>query len=337
MERRLLFFTAPARVELRSAEIPSPGAGQFLVKSLVSAISPGTELLIYRGQAPQDLAADPTISALAGSLAYPLQYGYATVGRVAALGRDLSSDWLGRLVFAFQPHQTHFLTEPAQVLPLPENVSPERAVFLPNMETALNLVMDARPLIGERVVIFGQGIVGLLTCALLARFPLAELLTLDMFPNRRAASRTAGATASLDPTEQSSLQQVRADRGVDLAVELSGAPQALDQALAVTGFAGRVVIGSWYGSKPVSLDLGSAFHRSRIRILSSQVSSIDPELAGRWDKARRFELAWKMLPQVQPERWITHRLPFEQAGQGYRLLDQQPDQAIQVIFDYQDD
>ncbi|MBN1668264.1 MAG: zinc-binding alcohol dehydrogenase, partial [Anaerolineales bacterium] len=286
------------------------------------------------GQAPQDLPADDSIAALGGDLSYPLQYGYAAVGQVAALGCGVDPAWLGRQVFAFQPHQTHFTASPEEVLPLPAGIPAESAVFLPNMETAVNLVMDARPLIGERVAIFGQGIVGLLTCALLARYPLAELLTLDPLANRRAASLQAGATRSLDPSAENNLMQVHGEAGLDLAIELSGAPRALDQAIAVTGFAGRVLIGSWYGSKPVQLDLGAAFHRSRIRLLSSQVSSLEPALSGRWSKARRFELAWKMLRQVQPQRWITHRLPFAQAARGYQLLDQQPDQAIQVIFDY---
>jgi threonine dehydrogenase-like Zn-dependent dehydrogenase len=306
----------------------------MLVKTQFSAISPGTELLIYRGYAPKELAADANIAALGGSLVFPLQYGYAAVGTVIEVGGDISPKWINGTVFSFQPHQTHFITKPEQVIPLPEGISPQSAVFLPNMETAVNFLMDGHPLIGERVAVFGQGIVGLLTVALLSKFPLKDLLTLDLYPNRRAASLDAGAIQSFDPSNTTTLSQVRGENGMDLVYELSGYPKSLDQAISVTGFAGRVVVGSWYGRKRVSLDLGSHFHRSRIQIISSQVSSLAPTIRGRWDKSRRFDLSWEMIHKVQPERWITHRLPFLQAAQGYRLLDQNPEKVIQVILDY---
>jgi 2-desacetyl-2-hydroxyethyl bacteriochlorophyllide A dehydrogenase len=334
MQRQSLFFTDPYKTEIRMMELQPPAPGELLVETLVSAISPGTELLIYRGQAPTELAADESIAALGGSLAFPLQYGYAAVGKVIETGGSLPRDWIGKTVFSFQPHQTHFSVTPEQIIPLPEGISPEAAVFLPNMETAVNFVMDGHPLIGERVAVFGQGIVGLLTTALLARFPLGGLLTLDKYPNRRAASLEAGAVQSFDPTDADALAQVSGESGIDLAFELSGNPTALDQTIAVTGFAGRVVIGSWYGQKRASLDLGGHFHRNRIQLISSQVSSIHPSLRGRWDKTRRLDLAWEMIREVQPQCLITHWMPFNDASQGYELLDQKPGEVIQVLLDY---
>jgi threonine dehydrogenase-like Zn-dependent dehydrogenase len=121
---------------------------------------------------------------------------------------------------------------------------------------------------------------------------------------------------------------------MDLCFELSGAPEALDQAIAVTGFDGRVVVGSWYGQKRASLDLGGRFHRSRIRLVSSQVSTLAPALTGRWSKARRFELAWEMLRQVRLARLVTQRFPVEQAAEAYQLIDQQPGETIQVLLTY---
>lgn len=334
MKRQSLFFTAPYQVEIRDMEFSESGSGELLVETHFSAISPGTELLIYRGQAPTALAVDETITALGGSLAFPLQYGYAAVGQVIGAGYDLERTWIGKRVFSFQPHQTHFTATPEQVFILPDDLSFEAGVFLPNVETAVNFVMDGNPLIGERVAVFGQGIVGLLTTALLARFPLGDLITFDLYPNRRTASLDAGATQSYDPAEMSNLAQVRGDAGFDLAYELSGSPAALDQAIAMTGFAGRVVIGSWYGQKRANLDLGGHFHRRRIQLIGSQVSSIAPCLSGRWSKTRRLDLVWKMIRQLQPEQWITTRLPFKDAGRGYKLLDQKPDEIIQVLLDY---
>jgi 2-desacetyl-2-hydroxyethyl bacteriochlorophyllide A dehydrogenase len=336
MQRKSLYFTAPGQIELRSETCPAPAAGEVLVRTRLSAISSGTELLIYRGQAPEDLAADDEIASLEGQLSFPLKYGYAAVGEVVACGPDVDEAWLGRDVFSFQPHQTHFTAPISRVIPLPEGISREGATFLPNMETAVNFVMDGRPLIGERVAVFGQGIVGLLTTALLVRFPLSALISLDRYPNRRQASRQVGADITHDPTEEGVLQTMRGQDGVDLAYELSGNPAGLVDALEVVGFAGRVVIGSWYGQKRTDLNLGGRFHRSRIRLISSQVSTLAPELRGRWDKARRFDVAWAMIRQVKPERLITQRIPFEQAERAYTLLDCHPEQAIQVLLDYEE-
>jgi len=329
-----LYFTAPYQVEIRDLQFKEPGPDEILVKTLFSAISSGSELLIYRGQAPCGLAADEILPALDGRLAFPLQYGYAAVGQVIEKGGNISQDWIGRTVFSFQPHRTHFTVSSNQAFILPPGIDPQTATFLPNMETAVNFVMDGHPLIGERVAVFGQGVVGLMTTALLAQFPLQDLLTVDAYPNRRTASMDAGATQSFDPTAVEALAQVRSESGVDLAYEISGSPAALDQAISVTGYGGRVVIGSWYGNKSAALDLGGAFHRSRIRLISSQVSTIEPSLTGRWSKTRRFDLAWAMIRQVKPERWISHKIPFQEAVRGYELLDQHPGQVLQVLLDY---
>ncbi|OGO63130.1 MAG: oxidoreductase [Chloroflexi bacterium RBG_19FT_COMBO_55_16] len=339
MDRLSLYFTAPRQISVRQETLPSPGRGQALVRTLLSAISPGTELLIYRGEFPPELPLDENIPALAGGFAYPIKYGYAAVGEVIGLGADLDSTWLGKQVFAFQPHASHFLAPVEEMLPLPEGLAVEEAVFLPNMETALNFVLDGQPLIGEKVVVFGQGIVGLLTTALLVQFPLADLITLDRYPLRRQASLDLGAQASLDSSDPQELKLGRARlggsfSGADLVYELSGNPVALDQAIDYCGFNGRVVIGSWYGSKRASLDLGARFHRSRMRLISSQVSSLAPELSGRWGKARRFQVAWEMLQKVKPSRFITHRFPITQAEKAYQLIDQDPSQTIQLVLEY---
>jgi 2-desacetyl-2-hydroxyethyl bacteriochlorophyllide A dehydrogenase len=325
-----LLFTAPYQVAVQEQPTPNPDPGEVLVQTLVSAISPGTEMLIYRGQFPNDLAVDESIGALAGAFGYPLRYGYAAVGRVISLGEGVEASWLGRLVFAFQPHGTHFAAPLTELLLIPEGIAPEAAAFLPNMETAVNFVLDGAPLLGERVTVFGQGVVGLLTTALLAQFPLASLTTVERFAARRQRSLELGAHASLDPAEP-----IPCD--CDLTYELSGAPQALDAAIAATGFDGRVIIGSWYGQKRVSLDLGGRFHRSRIRLISSQVSTLAPGLAGRWTKARRFEAAWQQIERIRPERLITHRIPFERVAEAYQLLDQQPQQTLQILLTYSSD
>jgi 2-desacetyl-2-hydroxyethyl bacteriochlorophyllide A dehydrogenase len=333
MERFSLYFTAPGQVSVRQEDLPPLAPNQVLVRSQLSAISPGTEMLAYRGQFPTDLPVDESIPALEGAFGYPLKYGYACVGRVIAAGDAIDPQWIDRRVFAFHPHESCFSAVPEELLPLPEDIAFEDAVFLPNMETAVNFVMDGSPVIGERVVVFGQGVVGLLTTALLAQFPLSALATLDHYPLRRQASLEFGAQASLAPEEIDALDELLPG-DADLTYELSGSPPALDQALAITGFAGRVVIGSWYGQKQTHLNLGGRFHRSRIRLISSQVSSLAPEFGARWTKSRRFEVAWDMLRKVTPSRLITQLLPIQQAPEAYQLIDRHPEDTIQILLEY---
>lgn len=329
MSRVSVLFVAPGEVTVVHEPIPQPAPGEVLVQTILSAISAGTELLFLRGEIPANMSVDSTIGALAGVVRYPLRYGYACVGRVVEIGAGIDSAWIGRMVFAFHPHTSHFTIHIAQVIPVPDDIDSTQAALLPNMETAVNLVMDGEPIIGERVAVVGSGVVGLLTTALLARFPLARLLSVDPLPQRRALGLALGAHAVASPDECG-------EYGVfDLTYEVSGAPDALNTALGLTGYAGRVVIGSWYGVKQATLDLGGAFHRSRIRVLASQVSTIDPRWLGRWDKVRRLDVAWEMLRCIDVSRLITHRLSVEQAPDAYRLLAEAPASALQVLFDYE--
>ncbi len=341
LQRQSLYFTAPHQVKVLAEPMPSPGVGEVLVQTAVSAISSGSELLLYRGQFPQELAVDETISALAGTFVYPLKYGYAAVGRVVELGSGVESAWLGRLVFAFNPHESHFVAQTAHLLPVPDGLAAETAVFLPNMETAVSFLMDGGPMIGEQVVVFGQGVVGLLTTLLLAQLPLAALVTVEAHVLRRQWSRQLGAQAAIDPTLpdavhhiQTALQGKRPYAGADLTFELSGNPAALDMAIAVTGYNGRLLVGSWYGRKRADLNLGGWFHRSHMRLISSQVSQLDPQWNGRWSKNRRLGVAWEMLARHQPAHLVTHRFPLAQAVAAYDLLDKNPAEAGQVLLVY---
>jgi 2-desacetyl-2-hydroxyethyl bacteriochlorophyllide A dehydrogenase len=335
MQNLAVYFTGPRQVEVRSENLSDLPAGQVLVRTLVSAVSAGTEMLVYRDQFPGQLAVDENIPALEGRFAYPLKYGYASAGQVVQLGEGVPAEWEGRLVFAFQPHQSAYRARPADLIPVPDGIEPEEAVFLPNLETAVNLLMDGAPLVGEDVIVLGQGVVGLLTTALLGQFPLGSLITLDHHPLRRQLSLELGADQSLAPVADCR-EQVQAlfPGGADLVYELSGFPETLNQAISLAGYDGRVVVGSWYGQKRASLDLGSHFHRSHIRLVSSQVSRIAPGLSGRWSKERRFKLVWELLRRLDVKRLITQRFPVTEAVQAYQLLDQHPEQTVQVLFMY---
>ncbi|EMA47202.1 zinc-dependent alcohol dehydrogenase [Halococcus saccharolyticus] len=336
MTARSLYFTDPNALELRETAVPEPANGEVRVRTAASAISAGTELLVYRGEVPESMAADESIDALDGDFEYPLQYGYAAVGRVTAVGANVDDAWLDRRVFGFNPHESHFVTTPAELREVSEALSDAEAALLANAEAAVNFLLDGRPAIGERVAVFGQGVVGLLTTALLAELPLETLVTVDGYERRRALSVSLGADAAIDPDDDldACFDGHEPPCGADLAYELSGEPDALDNAIGVVGTAGQVVIGSWYGTKPVALDLGGEFHRSRIRLQSSQVSTVDPVDRGRWSKDRRLGEACRLLERIDAERLITHRVPIGRADDAYRLLDERPREAVGVLLTY---
>ena len=299
-------------------------------------------MLFYHGRFPPDLETDSVISNLRGGFKYPMAYGYATVGVVQEAGQGVQREWLNRTVFSFQPHASHVITNIDSLFLIPDSLSPQTACFLPNMETAVNLVQDGAPILGERVLVLGQGVVGLLTTSLLNEFPRDALVTVDQLDLRCQMSRDESQRSKVSHCEtlhaDSSDFRERAlstlKQGADLTFELSGNPSALNDAIALTCFTGRIVVGSWYGEKQMDVHLGGSFHRSRIKLISSQVSTISPDLSGRWDKPRRFDVAWKALERIKPEKWITHRFAIDNATEAYRMLDENPQETIQVIFDY---
>ncbi len=339
MSHSALVFAAPYRVEVERSTLGRPGPGEAFVKTLVSAISSGTEMLLYRGQMPAELELDESIAALGGGVQYPVRYGYAAVGRVEEVGTGVEGVGVGDLVFCFRPHESGFVCPASDLIKAPEHMEPEDAVFLPTMETAVNLVMDGQPSIGEQVAVFGQGVVGLLVSALLSMTPLSSLVTVDQYEERREESLALGATASLGPNEpglMEALQGSRGYRGADLSFELSGNPAALDTAVKAAGYGGRIVVGSWYGTNSANLGLGGRFHRDRVRMISSQVSTIAPEWSGRWTKARRFDVAWSMIRKLRPSRLVSHAFILEEAASAYELLDRDTGSALQVLFTYED-
>ncbi|MCB8951146.1 MAG: zinc-binding alcohol dehydrogenase [Ardenticatenales bacterium] len=332
--RQVVYFTAPREVVVRTEPLPPPGAGQVLVRTLVSAVSAGTEMLAYRGEMPVNVPLDETIAGMSQPFHYPTPYGYAAVGEVIAVGAGVDADWSGRRVFAFVPHQSHFVAAPRELVAVPADLSPHDAAFLPFVETAVSLVMDGQPVIGERVAVWGQGVIGLLTTAILSRFPLAALVAIDPLPLRRARALALGAHAAFSPDAAVDLAAALGPDGADLGYELSGSPAALNQAITAVGFGARLVVGSWYGQKPVSLALGGAFHRRHLRLISSQVSHLAPRWLARWSKERRLAVAWEFLSELRPAAsLITHRFSWCDAPLAYQLLDQNPDAVLQLVFD----
>jgi len=333
-ETRSLYFSAPESVEIRTEPLDELGAGELHVETIASGISPGSELLVYRGEFPDGLAVDGSIDALDGQFEYPLRYGYAAVGEVTRVGREVKEGWLGRRVFAFVPHASRFRTTPEAVVLVDDDIASAEATLLPSVETATNLVLDGRPRVGERVVVFGAGPVGLCTTHVLSQFPLDRLVVFEPIESRRNLARELGADRVLPPAAAASAFDDRAGDGADLVYELSGQPSTLNAAVDVTGYDGRIVVGSWYGTKRAPLDLGSSFHRERISIESSQVSTIDPSLRGRWDRSRRFDTAFDHLRALDADLVMAEEVPFSRAAEAYRRLDRRTVEAPHVVLTY---
>ncbi len=330
---RSLWFAAPRAAELRTEEAPAPGPGEVRVRALSSAVSAGTEMLVYRGEVPRDLPLD--LPTLAGSYGFPIKYGYALAGRVLDAGPDVEAFAPGDPVFVHHPHQDALVVPAEMPVRLPDGLDPRLGVFAANLETALNVVHDAPLRLGETALVFGQGVIGQLVVRLLTLSGLG-VLAVDPIEKRRELALAGGAHEAFEP-DGDLIERVReatAGRGADVAVEASGSGAALQMAIDSAADEGTVVVASWYGTKPVSLALGGRFHRGRVRLRSSQVGRLNPELSARWDRARRMETVVGLLARLRLEELVSHRLQFGRAPEAYRLLDERPEEAVQVVLDY---
>ncbi len=329
-----VWFGGPRRVEIRQEPAASVGPHDVRVCALVSGVSAGSELLVYRGSAPSELQPDlPTVS---GDFGFPIKFGYASVGRVAEVGPRVRELAVDDLVFVHHPHQTEYVVPADYPVRLPDDLPVDLGVFVANLETAVTVVLDAHPRLGEAVLVTGQGVVGLLITMLLRRAGATPIVTADLHERRRVASVANGANHALavDAGLVDAVRQLTGGLGVDVAVEVSGSPAALQACIDAAAFGGTVVVASWYGRRDVRLNLGDNFHRRRLRLVSSQVSTLDPALTPRWDRARRTALVSALLKELPLHDLITHRFPIDKAADAYDLLDRSPGECLQVVLDY---
>lgn len=329
---RALWFAAPFTAEVRPETVPPPGPGEVRIRAIASAPSAGTEMLVYRGEVPGDLALD--LPTLAGSFSFPIKYGYAAVGRVLDAGPGVHAFSAGDRVFVHHPHQDVFVVPENMPAPLPEDLDPLLGLFTANLETALNVVHDTPIQLGETALVFGQGVVGLLVTQLLRLAGAGRVLVVEPIERRRELALAVGADEAFAPGGDLAGRVFGATggRGADVAVEASGSGAALQSAVETVAVEGTVVVASWYGAKPVTLSLGGRFHRGRVRLRSSQVGRINPELAPRWDRSRRLETAIGLLPRLRLKELVSHRIPFASAPDAYRLIDEHPEETVQVVL-----
>jgi 2-desacetyl-2-hydroxyethyl bacteriochlorophyllide A dehydrogenase len=280
------------------------GSEDIEVETLFTGISRGTERLVFEGRVPESEAQRMRAPFQEGDFGFPVKYGYSAVGRVVN-GPEALQD---RIVFALHPHQARFACPAHAAVPVPHPVPPERAILGANMETALNILWDSGAGPGDRVAVVGAGVVGALTAFLASRLPGAEVTLVDTDPRKAALAETLG--CAFQPPQA-------AEPRADVVIHASGNAAGLATALAAAAREATVVEASWYGTAPVSVPLGGAFHSQRLRILSSQVGAVPPQRAPRWTFRRRLEKALSLLAHPALDALISGETAFSDLPYRY--------------------
>ena len=299
-------MTAPAQTfwvlgpgcgEIRTAPLPPAAPGDVLVRTLYTAVSRGTESVVFAGRVPSRLREVMRAPFQEGDFPGPVKYGYLNVGVVERGPEHLA----GRTVFCLYPHQTRYLAPASAVVPVPEDVPAGRAVLAGVMETAVNALWDAPPLVGDRVAVVGAGLVGCCVAAVLARFPGVRVQLLDVDPSRASVAAALGVEFTLPSS---------AAGNCDLVVHASATSAGLATSLQLAAPEATVVELSWYGDRPVEVPLGEVFHPRRLVLRSSQVGSVAPARRDRRTKTERLALALELLAAPGLDSLVTGESDF---------------------------
>lgn len=296
---RAFWLRSPGEGEIREAVLPEPGEDEVLVRSLYSGVSRGTETLVFRGGVPENQHAAMRAPFQEGEFPAPVKYGYLSVGVVEAGPTAL----VGRTVFCLYPHQTRYVVPASAVTVVPDSVPASRAVLAGTVETAVNALWDAAPLVGDRIAVVGGGMVGCSVAALLARFPGVRLQLVDADPRRAEVAEALGIGFA---TPEDALGEC------DLVVHASATEQGLNSSLELLRAEGTVLELSWYGDRRVALPLGEAFHSRRLVIRSSQVGTVSPARRATRSYADRLALALDLLADPALDALVTGESAFEE-------------------------
>ncbi|MGW9028783.1 FAD-dependent oxidoreductase [Streptomyces sp. NPDC055722] len=295
---RAFWLRSPGHGELRDVELPKPGDGEVLVRALYSGVSRGTETLVFRGGVPESQHVAMRAPFQEGDFPAPVKYGYLSVGRVEQGPGEL----VGRTVFCLYPHQSRYVVPASAVTVVPDTVPAARAILAGTVETAVNALWDAGPLVGDRIAVVGGGMVGCSVAALLARHPGVRVQLVDADPGRAETARALGVDFALP---QDALGEC------DLVVHASASEAGLVRALELLAPEGTVVELSWYGDRRVTLPLGEAFHSRRLTVRSSQVGTVSPRARAGRTYADRLALALELLSEPAFDALITGESAFE--------------------------
>jgi len=302
VEARAFWLRAPGAGEIRPVTVPSPGTGEVLVRTLWSGISRGTETLVFEGRVPPDQRDVMRAPFQDGEFPGPVKYGYLNVGVVEEGPAGLE----GRSVFCLYPHQTAYVVPATAVTVVPEEVPARRGVLAGTVETAVNALWDAAPLVGDRVAVVGAGMVGCCVARLLGRIPGVRVTLVDVDESREPVAEALGVGFAA-PDE--------ADGGRDLVVHTSATSAGLQRSLDLLGTEGTVLELSWYGDRETTVSLGGAFHSGRLAVRASQVGSVSPARRARRTTADRLALALDLLRDPVFDVLLTGESRFEELPQ----------------------
>jgi 2-desacetyl-2-hydroxyethyl bacteriochlorophyllide A dehydrogenase len=313
-EARAFWVAAPGRGEIRAESLAAPLAGDVTVRALYSGISRGTEALVFQGRVPVSEHQRMRAPFQSGDFPAPVKYGYASVGRIERGPSELE----GRNVFVLFPHQTRYHVPASAAHVIPPAVPLPRAVLAASLETAVNVLWDARPHLGDRIAVVGGGTVGCLVAWLATRVG-SEVELVDVNPSRAAVAAALGVRFAAPE---------RATENADVVIHTSGSPAGLAQSLRLAGFEAVVVDASWYGNQPVPLALGEAFHAKRLTLRSSQVGHVAASQRARWDTHRRMQLALGLLADPALDVLLTGETDFDALPQTMAALAEAPGDTL---------
>lgn len=352
MKMKIMTYTGPRRLVVSEIEAPPIAEDEVRVQTLFSGISHGTEMNVYRGQAPffrRKLDGSVRLfrpAAEREKWAYPIRscdpgvwyMGYANVGKVIEVGSGVRAVQVGDIVYAHAPHQSQIVKKEADLVKLPSSVNPEHAVFFTNLMTTFNCILDASIKLGDVVVVSGLGVLGQLLVQLARLSGAFRVYGVEVFEKRADVALLNGADAVFNPRlcedVAHEIRKLTNGRGADITIEASGNDKALNEAIRIAAPDTSVIALGWYQGPCHNLDLSEEFHHNRISIRCSQTGSVNPCLRHMWDFERKKQVVLELMPKLRLDNLITHRIPYDQVAEAYEMIDQNPGETIQVVLTY---
>lgn len=349
---RIMTYTGPRQLRVSEVEDLELKENEIRIETLFSGISHGTEMNVYRGLAPffrRRMNEEVRLFKPAADnekWTYPVRscdpgvwyMGYASVGRIAEVGRDVTLIQVGDIVYADAPHQSQIIRKETEVVKLPGTVKPEHGVFFTNLMTTFNGILDSNIKLGDTVVVSGLGVLGQLMVQLAKLSGAFKTYGVDLFEKRGEVATANGAERVFNPRHGADIaheiRKLTDNRGADVVIEASGSSKALQEAIRIAAPDTSVIALGWYQGFCHDLDLSEEFHANRITIKSSQTGNVNAEFRHLWNFKRKQQAAVELLSRLKLDNLITHRIPYDHVAEAYEMIDQAPSDIIQVVLTY---